>query len=195
MLMDRFLVFMAAFLAAVTLWVSIPTEAEPEAVTIEFVPLVEETESPEDKSLTPVQLVHTTKQTEPVETPQSRYADIDLSQEDVELLARIIWLEARGECFDGQQAVAEVVFNRMLSEAFPDTLHDVIYQKGQFSTADNADTATPTMTQYEAIREALLGENVLPIEVVFFATTAENDNVWGTIGGHTFCYPYYWEGE
>ena len=113
----------------------------------------------------------------------------------MELLARIIWLEARGECFDGQQAVAEVVFNRMLSSSFPDTLTEVIYQKGQFSTAANVDKATPGEMQYLAIHTALTGANVLPLEVVFFATSPENDNVWGTIGGHTFCYPYYWEGE
>ena len=113
----------------------------------------------------------------------------------MDLLARIIWLEARGECFEGQQAVAEVVFNRMLSGAFPDTLYGVIFEKGQFSTAKRVESATPGETQYRAIYEALTGPNVLPLEVVFFATSPENDNVWGTIGGHTFCYPYYWEGE
>ena len=193
--MNRFLVLMAVFLAAVTLWASITTA--PATVTVldaEYEPIPT---GPVTTSVNPVPLVHTTNATMPVDTePQpSRYACIYLSDEEVDLLARIIWLEARGECFEGQQAVAEVVFNRMLSDAFPDSLHDVIYEKGQFSTANRVKEATPGETQYRAIYEALTGTNVLPVEVVFFATTPENDNVWGTIGGHTFCYPYYWEGE
>lgn len=129
------------------------------------------------------------------EPEPSRYESFSLSDEDMVLLAKIIWLEARGESFEGQQAVAEVVFNRMLSEYFPDTLSDVIYQKGQFSTASMVHTADPDNTQYLAIEAALNGPNILPLEVVFFATTAENDNVWGSIGGHTFCYPWFWDGE
>lgn len=189
--MTRFLVLMAAFLVAITVWASIPTA--PATVTV----LDAEYEPIPTGSVNPVPLVHTTTAITPVVTePQpSRYACIYLSDEEVDLLARIIWLEARGECFEGQQAVAEVVFNRMLSDAFPDSLYDVIYQKGQFSTVYRVKEATPGETQYRAIYEALTGTNVLPVEVVFFATTPENDNVWGTIGGHTFCYPYYWEGE
>lgn len=195
--MNRFLVLVAAILAAVTLWVS--AEPAPETVPLEIVTVIEDTKPVDraDPGLIPVELVHiTTAETTPTEPIiESRYADIVLSESDVELLARIIWLEARGECFDGQQAVAEVVFNRMLSGSFPDTLTEVIYQKGQFSTAANVDKATPGEMQYLAIHTALTGANVLPLEVVFFATSPENDNVWGTIGGHTFCYPYYWEGE
>lgn len=134
---------------------------------------------------------------DPTETePEpSRYESISLSDDDMVLLANIVWLEARGESFEGQQAVVEVVFNRMLSEYFPDTLSEVIYQKGQFSTAGMVHTATPDNTQYLAIEAALNGPNILPLEVVFFAAAAENDNVWGTIGGHTFCYPWFWNGE
>ena len=107
----------------------------------------------------------------------------------------IALLEARGEPFEGQQAVADVVFNRMLSPAFPDTLDEVIYQEGQFSTAERVQSAEPTEAQYIAISTALSGPSILPLEVVFFSQKGENDNVWGTIGGHVFCYPYYWEGS
>ena len=124
-----------------------------------------------------------------------RYGAIHLTDTEADTLARVIWLEARGEPFDGQQAVAEVVFNRMLSPEFPDTLDEVIYQEGQFSTAERVQSAEPTETQYIAISTALSGPNILPAEVVFFSRKGENDNVWGTIGGHVFCYPYYWEGS
>lgn len=124
-----------------------------------------------------------------------RYGAIHLTDAETDTLARVIWLEARGEPFDGQQAVAEVVFNRMLSPEFPDTLDEVIYQEGQFSTAERIRSAEPTEAQYIAINVALSGPSVLPMEVVFFSQEGENDNVWGTIGGHVFCYPYYWEDE
>lgn len=124
-----------------------------------------------------------------------RYGAIHLTDAETDTLARVIWLEARGEPFEGQQAVAEVVFNRMLSPAFPDTLDEVIYQEGQFSTAERVQSAEPTEAQYIAISTALSGPSVLPLEVVFFSQKGENGNVWGTIGGHVFCYPYNWEGK
>lgn len=130
----------------------------------------------------------------PSESP-GRYGAIQLTDAETDTLARVIWLEARGEPFEGQQAVAEVVFNRMLSPAFPDTLDEVIYQEGQFSTAERVQSAEPTEAQYIAISTALSGPSILPLEVVFFSQKGENDNVWGTIGGHVFCYPYYWEGS
>lgn len=132
-------------------------------------------------------------ETEPVAV--SQYAAISLTTEEIDLLAKIVWLEARGESFEGQQAVVEVVFNRMLSEYFPDTLTEVIYEKNQFSTAGLVHTADPGNTQYAAIEAALNGPNILPLEVVFFSRAAQNDQVWGTIGNHVFCYPWFWENE
>lgn len=123
----------------------------------------------------------------------SQYEAITLTEEEMDLLAKIVWLEARGESFEGQQAVVEVVFNRMLSEYFPDTLTEVIYEKNQFSTAGLVHTADPGNTQYAAIEAAMTGPNVLPLEVVFFSREPQNDNIWGSIGGHVFCYPWFWE--
>lgn len=82
-----------------------------------------------------------------------------------------------------------------LTDAETDTLDEVIYQPRQFSTAERVQSAEPTEMQYIAIGTALSGPNILPLEVVFFSQEGENDNVWGTIGGHVFCYPYIWEGE
>lgn len=121
---------------------------------------------------------------------EPRHPDIQLSQEDKDLLARLIWGEAQGEPFDGQQAVAEVILNRMAADNFPDTLREVIYAEGQFSSANNLYLAELTHTQYEAIERAIYGPYVLPEDVVFFATYPVNDNVWGTIGSHTFCYQW-----
>ena len=52
--------------------------------------------------------------------------NITLTQEEIDLLAKIVWLESQGEPTEGQEAVVEVVFNRMASEKYPDTLYDVL---------------------------------------------------------------------
>lgn len=119
---------------------------------------------------------------------EPRYPDIQLTQEDRDLLARVIWAEARGECEEGQQAVAEVVLNRMASEKFGNTLNGIIYAEGQFRSVPFLKDAEPYQSQYEAIERALYGPYVLPEDVVHFATFRTNDNVWGQIGRHIFCY-------
>ena len=125
--------------------------------------------------------------------PASRYAPIDATE--YELLARLVWLEARGEPAEGQQAVAEVVLNRVAADNFPGSVEEVIFQKRQFAPAARIPDAEPTEAQYQAVDAALYGEPVLPLDVVYFSVAGENDNVWGTIGGHVFCYQYGWEAD
>lgn len=122
------------------------------------------------------------------EQAEPRYPDIDLSFAERQLLARVVWAEARGESDEGQQAVAEVVLNRMASENFSDDLRDVIYGRDQFRSIGVLGRATPGRDQYEAIERAMYGPYVLPENVVYFATYEVNEKVWGTIGGHIFCY-------
>ena len=125
---------------------------------------------------------------EPPAEPDPRYPDIELSYADIQLIARVVWVEARGEPAEGQQAVAEVVLNRMASDQFPDDLKQVIYGEGQFRSARFLEDAQPGQAQYRAVENAIYGPFVLPEEVTYFATTAVNDNIWGQIGGHVFCY-------
>lgn len=127
----------------------------------------------------------------------ARYSSIEMSSYELWELACIIWLEARGECPEGQQAVAEVILNRVLRSGFPNTIHDVIHDDGgigvvQFTTAVHIDEAEPDEAQFEAIFAALYGDTILPAEVVFFSREGENDRAWGTIGNHVFCYEYDW---
>ena len=119
---------------------------------------------------------------------QTRYPDIKLTLEQEDLLAKVIWVEARGESEAGQQAVAEVVLNRMASDRFPDSINDVIYGEGQFRSAKFLKDAKPYQVQYEAIERALYGPNILPMDVYYFATTPMTSKVWGGIGRHIFCY-------
>lgn len=128
-------------------------------------------------------------------TVEPRYTQLNLSRSDLELLARLVWVEARGEPDEGQQAVAEVILNRLASGQFQDTMRGVIYADNQFAGSAYIDEAEPYQTQYEAVERALNGPYILPMEVTHFATYAVNKDVWGTIGRHTFCYQWSAEDE
>lgn len=119
--------------------------------------------------------------------PESRYGPI--TGEEREILARIVYLEARGECAEGRQAVAEVVLNRVQSDAFPDTVAEVVFQPGQFSTADDLADAEPGENEYAAVDQAAEGPAALPEGVVYFSRSPQNDRVFRKIGNHWFCYP------
>ena len=125
-----------------------------------------------------------------IDRSNPRYPNITLSQADRDLIARVVWAEARGESEEGQQAVAEIILNRLNSKNFPDNLHDVIYGEGQFRTAWLLDEAEPYQNQYEAIERALYGPYILPENVVYFAWEKVNNKVWGRIGKHIFCYEH-----
>lgn len=152
-----------------------------------------------DAVVTPVPTPTPIETPEPSPTPKplERYADIPISETERQELAKIIYLEARGESAGGQQAVAEVVLNRVISPDFPSSVHDVLYQGArgkypQFSTIYDIDTAEPTQAQLDAINAALYGPAILPDDVVYFSRGGENDRVWGKIGGHVFCHAYQW---
>lgn len=127
-----------------------------------------------------------------------RYSGVAMSADERRELAEVISLEAGNQCAEGQQAVAEVILNRVISPEFPDTVHDVLHQgkdtpRPQFSTIGNLALAEPVAAQYNAIDAALYGPSILPEDVVFFSRNGENDRVWGRIQDHVFCYKYIWE--
>ena len=154
-----------------------------------------------DKDSEPVEVAAAdTKSELATEAPKkvSRYSEIHIEEWEIDEMAAIIYLEARNQSAKGQQAVAEIILNRVLYNGFPDTVYEVIHEdesRGvvQFTTVKYLDEAKPTETQYKAINAALYGEPILPLDVVFFSESGENDNVWGKIDDHIFCYAYKWE--
>ena len=87
-------------------------------------------------------------------------SSVSSSKDMLELLARLINAEARGEPYKGQVAVGAVVMNRVKSSSFPDTISGVIYQKGQFSSVTDGQinkAIDNDSTVYKAAREALNG--------------------------------------
>ena len=122
--------------------------------------------------------------------PENRW-HINLSPDEMELLARIVWLESQGEPVEGQQAVVEVVFNRMRSEVYPDTLYEVLSQKNpvQFCSFKNRDRAKPTQKEYDSIQQVLDGKTrILRDDTMYFSTFPLTEHVEVKIGGHYFCY-------
>ena len=122
--------------------------------------------------------------------PENRW-HITLSPDETELLARIVWLESQGEPVKGQQAVVEVVFNRMRSDVYPDTLYEVLSQKNpvQFCSFKNRDRAKPTQKEYDSIQQVLDGKTrILRDDTMYFSTFPLTEHVEVKIGGHYFCY-------
>ncbi len=80
------------------------------------------------------------------------------SQNDVYLLAKAIYAEARGEPYTGQVAVGAVILNRVKSAKFPNTIAGVIYQAGAFTAVtDGQINLTPNDEALRAARDALNG--------------------------------------
>lgn len=80
-----------------------------------------------------------------------------VSDNDLNLLAKLITAEAGDESYEGQVAVGAVVLNRTKSGEFPTTIREVIYQPGQFSSLPKLSTITPSESCIKAAREALNG--------------------------------------
>ncbi|TDP94150.1 N-acetylmuramoyl-L-alanine amidase [Halanaerobium saccharolyticum] len=117
-----------------------------------------------------------------------------VSKQELDLLARAIYGESRGEPYVGQVAVAAVIINRVLSRQFPNTFAQVIYQGGQFSAvSDGQINLTPNQTAYRAAREALNGSDPTNGALYFYnprtATRVsffEGRRVITKIGDHVF---------
>ena len=123
---------------------------------------------------------------------EPRYGNLKLTDDETKLLAKLIYVEARGESEDGQQAIAEVVLNRLVSGNFGSSITAMINDESQFVPHKLIVTAKPSQAQYEAIDRALYGPYVLPKEVQFYGRVRTTDSPWGEIGGHIFCYPWHY---
>lgn len=77
---------------------------------------------------------------------------------NLNLLARLVHGEARGEPYKGKVAVAAVVLNRVKSSSFPNSIAGVIYQSGAFdAVSDGQINLTPDQDSINAARAALNG--------------------------------------
>ena len=82
----------------------------------------------------------------------------NISDSDIEIIARAIYGEGRGEPYEGQVAIGAVIINRLESPDFPDTVSGVVYQKGAFDAVrDGQINLTPNETAYQAALDAING--------------------------------------
>ena len=113
--------------------------------------------------------------------------------QELDLLARAVYSEARGEPFLGQIAVAAVILNRVAHPDFPNTIAGVIYQTGAITAvSDGQFWLTPNQTAYEAAQQALNGTDPT-YEALFYYNPLTATNQWirsrpitTQIGNHVF---------
>ncbi len=128
-------------------------------------------------------------------------SQVSFTEEDVTMLANLIYCEARGESYDGKLAVASVVINRVLSSKYPDTVAGVIYQRGQFAPVTSTrnsfvealayNKAANSDGCYQAAREAIGGitnvSNCVYFQTISYLEKVERLHVVRyTIGNHGF---------
>ena len=124
------------------------------------------------------------------------YAAQGSNTSDVQLMARAINGEARGEAYEGQVAVGAVILNRVKDSRFPNTIAGVIYQSGAFTAVADGQINQPIKedsTVYKAARDAMNGWDPTGGCVYYFnPQTATNKWIWSRpmvkmIGKHRFC--------
>lgn len=121
-------------------------------------------------------------------TPQTTYRETEL-----DILARLVSGEARGEPYVGQVAVAAVVLNRVRHASFPNTIAGVIFQPGAFDAVwDGQFDMEPTASCVRAARDAMNGWDPTGGCIYYYnPKTATNSWIWTrpvqlTIGSHAF---------
>ncbi|MBO5289445.1 MAG: spore cortex-lytic enzyme [Clostridia bacterium] len=112
---------------------------------------------------------------------------------NLNLLARAISGEARGEPYEGQVAVGAVILNRVRHSEFPNTIAGVIYQNGAFdSVYDGQINMEPTTTAVKAAQDALNGWDPSGGCIYFYnPATSTSKWIWSRpivkrIGKHNF---------
>lgn len=124
------------------------------------------------------------------------YAASTSNTSDVQLMARAINGEARGEPYEGQVAVGAVILNRVKSSQFPNTIAGVIYQSGAFTAVSDGQINVPIKegsTVLKAAQDAMNGWDPSGGALYYFnPNTATNKWIWSrplikTIGKHRFC--------
>ena len=132
-----------------------------------------------------------------------RNPDYDLAisrgftREDVGLLARVIYAEARGESFTGQVAVGAVILNRLQNGGFPKTIREIVMQNRsgtyQFSPVeDGSINLVPDEIAICAAIQAMAGHDPTNGALYFYNPDTASDQwiktlpVISRIGNHVF---------
>lgn len=131
---------------------------------------------------------------EKMKQERSQEPPAKLSENEQDLLARLVHAEAKGEPYEGKIAVAEVVLNRVSDDRFPDSVKEVIYQDKQFQPVDNGSINKPADNESKkAVTEAVKQSGQEDDDSVFFynpdivsKTWLQTRTVTKEIGNHRF---------
>ena len=130
------------------------------------------------------------------EDKESKLNLSNINEDDLYWLSRIVMQEMGGDWVSDelQQMVASVIINRVNSEYFPNTVKDVIFQKGQYAGVKYLSSVKPTDKVVENCKYILENGSILPNNVVFQAEFVQGDGVYYIyydkyVGSTTyFCY-------
>ena len=122
-----------------------------------------------DKSQVPSDIARFTETVET--TKNNRYKSLKLTAAEKQLLARVVAVNGYGECAEGQQAMIEVILNRLLSDQFPDELKEIVYGEDGLCEAALLNAAELTRTEYLAVERAINGPYILEKTVTDFSYT------------------------
>lgn len=136
----------------------------------------------DDIDLTELRYNQICKEAEEAEKPIENKYIYDITNEERELLLKLVYREANTESVECQMAVLQVVFNRTVSDSFGGSIHDVVYAKGQFEPVlcSNFETTTYNETNVKALERVLKGEKIIPDDVLYFWSMNINVNNPGT---------------
>lgn len=111
-----------------------------------------------------------------------------VSWNELNLLSQLIYWEAGSDGIsqEWRRDVAAVALNRVDSPEFPNTLYEVVYQRGQYACASRIGYGSPTREHAEAALMALEGQDDLPPDVVFQANFSQGSGTFRTY----YLYPY-----
>ncbi len=111
----------------------------------------------------------------------------EVTRNNTYLLARMIHAEARGEGVQGMMMVGQCALDRVASDRFGDTLHDVVTAKGQFALSD-----TPGDEAME-VAEALIGgaRYDADSDILYFRATTSSKDWYAPYLGHEGAHAYY----
>lgn len=122
-----------------------------------------------------------------------RNGKVKVSARDMDLLARLVYAEGRGEPYEGQVAIAAVVLNRVASDEFPNTVREVIYEPNAFSPVHDGNlTNKSDESTRKAVQDAVNGVDPSNGSLYFFnPDTATSKWIYSRpqtveIGNHRF---------
>jgi len=102
---------------------------------------------------------------ETIERPEPLFGKF--TEREIDLMAQLVWHEAGNQDMIGKMLVVDTVLNRVEDARFPNTVEEVIFQKGQFTTAKVMGRVEPTIECYGAVLSEIDGERY-NTEVLFF---------------------------